>query len=131
MHFSYLLCKINQNFSGSVSENDFLTYYASLSASIESDDAFVYMVRGCWGLSVEDFNRAPPAPMLKQRHGPPVPPPQAKQTHGNVLTWNQEVSDFEKSTSSPPNCKKVNMISLYDGLLSTVLCSIVNNLDFH
>eukprot|EP01034_Spumella_vulgaris_P036348 gene36348-44842_t len=79
-------------FDGFISGEDFEEYFASISPFITNDGVFESMMREMWSLS-ETF-AVPPAE-YHQRHGPPVPPPQAKQSHGDLVTWGQGKTRLE------------------------------------
>lgn len=79
-------------FNGYINLADFEGYYANISPTIKSDEAFAQLLRSTWHLS--DLN--PPPPLRKMVTGRDMPAPTAKQTHGDVIKWNQEPSVMEQ-----------------------------------
>lgn len=78
---------------GQVSYEEFENYYTNLSFAIDSDEEFIQMVKKMWGLG----EKAPPPPTIRQAFGPDAETrrPIAKQTHGDIIHWNQEPSEME------------------------------------
>ena len=97
---------------GLVSYERFLNYYSSVSALVDSDEDFVAMLKGCWGVS----DKAPPPVVGRQFAGRGLNPhniegegaegtrgaaanPVAKQHYGDIIGWNQEESWLEQQQS--------------------------------
>lgn len=86
------------SYDGLVSYEQFSNYLASLSAFIESDRDFIDMMTACWG--VTDRAPAPPVGCYagKDLDTEGLSRPAAKQQHGDIISWNQEESEYEVST---------------------------------
>lgn len=83
---------------GMVSYERFSNYFTSLSACIDSDEAYIAMMKACWGIS----DKAPAPALGRQKLGASLndstagPTPTAKQHYGDIIAWNQEESWLEK-----------------------------------
>eukprot|EP01038_Epipyxis_sp_PR26KG_P010986 gene10986-14759_t len=84
-----------KDFDGMVTQDSFEEYYSNISTLIEDDEQFTSMVKNTWKLS----EKLPPPPQYHQRNGLISPPPNAKQSHGDVLGWSQELSALEEKAS--------------------------------
>jgi len=93
--------------SGFVHYDSFETYFSNIAAAIDSEDAFLKMMKECWSLS----DHAPPPAVSRLRHGTDRidKTPMAIQNHGDFISWQQESSileDTSKSLSSQKGKKK-------------------------
>ena len=91
--------------AGMVSFDKFSAYFSSLSACVESDDDFVAMVKGCWGLG--DKSPAPFVGVQNERRGRQLNTsnsvtPVDRQSYGDIISWNQEESEHEARTRKTP-----------------------------
>lgn len=73
-----------------VSYRAFESYNSNLSVFIDDDNEYVSMMKGLWQIS----DKAPPPPVIKSTSI--VSRPKAKQSHGDVIKWDQEISLLEK-----------------------------------
>ena len=73
-----------------VSYRAFESYNSNLSVFVDNDNEFISMMKGIWQIS----DKAPPPQVIKSSSI--TSRPQAKQSHGDVIKWDQEISLLEK-----------------------------------
>jgi len=102
---------------GMVSFDKFCAYHASLSAFVDSDEDFIAMLKGCWGLG----DKAPP-PFVgvqtergRRLNETNSVTPTDRQSYGDIISWNQEESEHEiKSRKAARDLSRLSQAHLND-----------------
>jgi hypothetical protein len=88
--------------------DSFFKYFANLSCFVQSDPEFMKIISTIFNLS----SLAPPPPMLKVKKGKESTPI-AVQHHGDVITWQQEVSNLEQLEGTVESSKGRKVSNFY------------------
>jgi hypothetical protein len=90
---------------GKVTEEEFFSYFASLSANYDTDEGFISMIKSSWKMT---NLRPPPRTVKKNPKGDVVNISMSGQTHGEIITWATDISGMEMEDSRRANIKGVS-----------------------
>ena len=97
-----------RGFETAISASDFEMFFKNLSPHVANDDDFFKLVRDMTGLS----SKKPAVQCREQQSGTASKVPVAKQSFGDVISWNQEASLLECQSAGRSRQKKAIFVIL-------------------